>query len=423
MKQNSRDKNYIRRNLEGKIRKFLDTREIIAIFGARQVGKTTLIRHIFDGLPGPKAFLDFEDPELVNLFDEDIKAFARLYLEGQKYVFIDEFQYSQLGGKNLKFIYDHFQTKFLITGSSSLDLAVRTASALVGRIFIFELYPLSFYEFLSYKMPPLLSMIRERITADKPLPTDLHNQLIKLVREFTIWGGYPRAVTARDSEEKTQVLKNIFITYLLKDIKGFFRLATESSLQKLLRALALQTGGLIRYEKLSQVSGLNLTALKEHLSILEETYVLSLSRPFFTNKRLEIVKNPRVYFQDMGLRNYLCQDFRDWEFRTDAGMLAENFVASELLKKGFHLNFWRTKSGGEVDFVIQNGGIAIPLEVKSGQVRVVGKSLRSFLKKYHPPRAYILHAGTFFTLKTEGIPFIFMPFYGFSTIEFGEAMG
>ncbi len=417
MNQNSRDKNYINRDLEGKIRKFLDTREIIAIFGARQVGKTTLMRHVFDALPEPKVFLDFEDPELVNFFDEDIKAFARLYVEGQKYVFIDEFQYSQSGGKNLKFIYDQYQAKILITGSSSLDLAVRTASSLVGRIFLFELYPLSFSEFLSYKMPRIRSLIQERIPANEPFPTNLHNQFIKLVQEFTVWGGYPRVVTARDSEEKTQVLKNIFITYLLKDIKGFFRLATESHFQKLLKALALQIGGLIRYERLSQVSGLSLPALKKHLSILEETYILSLSHPFFTNKRLEIVKNPKIYFQDTGLRNYLCQDFRDWEFRTDAGMLAENFVASELLKKDVRLNFWRTKSGGEVDFVIQNGGEVIPLEVKSGRVRVVGKSLRSFLKKYHPPLAYILHTGTLFTLKTEDIPVTFMPFYGFFTIR------
>ena len=188
MEQNSRDKNYIHRDLEGKIRRFLDTREIIAIFGARQVGKTTLMRHVFDTLPEPKVFLDFEDPELVNLFDEDIKAFARLYVEGQKYLFIDEFQYSQSGGKNLKFIYDQYQAKILITGSSSLDLAVRTASALVGRIFLFELYPLSFSEFLSYKMPRIRSLIQERIPANEPFPTDLHNQLIKLVQEFTVWG-------------------------------------------------------------------------------------------------------------------------------------------------------------------------------------------------------------------------------------------
>ena len=121
------------------------------------------------------------------------------------------------------------------------------------------------------------------------------------------------------------------------------------------------------------------------------------------------------------MRNYLCQDFRGWEYRTDAGMLAENFVASELLKKDIPLNFWRTKSGGEVDFITRSGGKIIPLEVKSGQARVAGKSLRSFLKKYHPSRAYLLHAGPLFTLKTAELPITFMPFYGLATIDYGNA--
>jgi len=409
--KNSRDKIYIPRTLEGKILRLLDVPEIIAVFGARQVGKTTLMRHIYDSLFGPKVFLDFEDPELVSLFDEDIKAFARLYVEGKRYVFIDEFQHSKVGGKHLKFLYDSYPVKFFISGSSSLDLAVEAASALVGRIFILELYPLSLGEFLSYKVPDLFQLAYQNIANNVPLPQVLHMKLIGLVEEFCTWGGYPRVATSKSNEEKEEVLKGIFTTYLLKDIKGFFRLSTESNFQKLLRALALHMGELIRYEELSKVSGLSYSSLKEHLSILEETYVISLSRPFFTNKRLEIIKNPKVYFQDMGMRNYVCRDFRDWKLRIDKGHLLENLVAGEILKKGNELHFWRTKSGAEVDFVIQESKGVVPVEVKSGMARNPGRSLASFIKKYRPSKAYVVHSGEVFSKEIEGALVNFLPFY------------
>ena len=405
------DKIYIHRNLEGKILRYLHTPEIIAIFGARQVGKTTLMKRIFEKLKGPKIFLDFEDIDIVSLFDEDIKAFAKLHVEGRKYVFIDEFQHSKCGGRHLKFLYDHYDTKFLISGSSSLELAIKAASELVGRIFILELYPLNFKEFLSYKAPQILTLLEEKILQNEALPKVLHSHLMELLEDFSLWGGYPRVATAQDREEKEEVLKGILSTYMLRDIKGFFRLATESGFQKLLKALALQIGNIIRYDELSQVSGLSHSSLKKHLSILEETYIIYLSRPFFTNKRLEIVKNPKIYFQDLGLRNYLCKDFRPWNTRVDKGALAENFVASELLKKGIAPNFWRTKSGGEIDFVIQKDGESIPIEVKSGAAKTLGKSLISFIKKYKPSKAFIFHYGGSFSLQVCNTRVFFQPLY------------
>ena len=415
--KNSRDKIHIIRGLEEKLRRFLGAPEIIAIVGARQVGKTTLMRRIFGELPGSKVFLDFEDPEVLALFDEDVRAFARLYVEGKDYVFLDEFQYSRQGGKHLKFLYDHYRTKFVISGSSSLDLAVKTASALVGRVIMLELFPLNFAEFLSYLDHDLLPLVREHIRNLKPLPFPLHRRLLQYVEEFTRWGGYPRVAIAPTPEEKAEILKNLLITYLMKDIRGFFRLATEYPLQKLMRALALQVGGLIQHNDLSQISGLSYHELKKHLAVLEETYILRFSRPFFTNKRLELVKNPKAYFVDLGFRNHLIQDFRGWSSRPDVGPLLENFIASELLKRGCPLRFWRTKSGAEVDFVIETREGSLPLEVKAGAASVPGRSLRSFLKKYRPTVAYILHTGNLQTKTVERTPVQFMPLYAVSFLE------
>ncbi len=415
--KNSRDKIYIPRILEAKVRSLLETREIIAILGARQVGKTTLMRHIFEALPDPKVFLDFEDPEVLSLFDEDIRSFAQLYVESKDFVFLEEFQYSREGGKHLKYLYDHYSAKFVISGSSSLDLAVRAASALVGRIFLLELFPLNFAEFLSFTDPDLLPLVQDHTRAQNPLPPSLHRRLLRHIEAFTRWGGYPRVVLARTPEEKEEVLKNLLITYLMKDIRGFFRLASEYPLQKLMRALALQVGGLIQYNELSQVSGLTYHELKRHLAILEETYIVRLSRPFFTNRRLELVKNPKVYFVDPGFRNHLIRDFRGWDSRPDTGKLVENFVASELIKQGHPLRFWRTKSGAEVDFVVETAEGPVPLEVKAGQTRTIGKSLRSFIRKYRPSVAYLLYTGNIATETVEGVRVRLLPLYAVPFLE------
>ncbi len=415
--KNSRDEIYIPRILERKLRDLLSVPEIIALLGARQVGKTTLMRHIFRDLSGRKVFLDFEDPEVLSLFDEDIRAFAGLYVEGKDYVFLDEFQYSRQGGKHLKFLYDRYPPKFVVSGSSSLDVALKAAGALVGRVILLELFPLSFEEFLSFRDPKLLPLVREHIRDLVPISTPLHRRLLGHLEEFTLWGGYPRVVTSGSPEEKAEVLRNLLTTYLMKDIRGFFRLATEYPLQKLMRALALQIGNLIQYTELSQLSGLPYSELKRHLAILEETYILRFCRPFFTNRRLELVKNPKVYFLDLGFRNHLVRDFRRWDARPDVGPLMENFVASELTKKGYELRFWRTKSGAEVDFVLETGEGPLPLEVKAGTTRVVGKSLRSFIKKYRPEVAYVFHTGNVRSTVVEGTEVLFLPLYALPLLD------
>ena len=137
---------YIERILEGKIVKYLDTREIIAIIGARQCGKTTLMRHIFQGLKNA-LYIDFEDREKLELFETDIDAFCRLFVKNHDYLFIDEFQYAKEGGKKLKYIYDSQHVKIIVSGSSSSELSIKSIRHLVGRVFIFQLNPLSFQEF------------------------------------------------------------------------------------------------------------------------------------------------------------------------------------------------------------------------------------------------------------------------------------
>jgi uncharacterized protein len=168
-------------------------------------------------------------------------------------------------------------------------------------------------------------------------------------------------------------------------------LATDQELEKLGKLLAGQIGNIIKYQELSGSSGLTHKELKKHLNILEKTYIISLVSPFFTNKRTELVKNPKVYFEDLGLRNFSLTDFRFPDFRNDTGCLVENH-SFNLLKMffGSNVKYWRTKAKAEVDFVIEKEQAVFPIEIKYTSKRTVGKSLYSFIEKFNPPTALVL---------------------------------
>ena len=155
---------YIKRFLEEDIRKYIGKREIIAVIGPRQSGKTTLLRHFYENFKNA-VFLDFEDRQTLELFSEDIISFVELYVKKHDYVIIDEFQYAKNGGKNLKYIYDNCKTKIIISGSSASELSIQSIKFLVGRIFVFTLYPFSFGEYLIYKNKDLYNLwLRKKIS-------------------------------------------------------------------------------------------------------------------------------------------------------------------------------------------------------------------------------------------------------------------
>lgn len=379
---------YIRRELEDKIIKYLNAPEIIAITGARQSGKTTLLRHIKDTLPDA-AFLTFEDLETRLLFDTDINSFVKLYIKPYRYIFIDEFQYAKEGGPSLKFIYDTVKDKkIIISGSSTVDITIKAVKHLAGRVFVFVLYPLSLMEFLSFKDPQLYDHLNG-LDMQTALQDVLISKYSRCLNDFILYGGYPRVALSSDDEEKKEVLRNIVNIYLLKDIKDIIALSDDYKMHNLIKALALQIGGVISYQELTTITTLSAKSVKNYLNLLQKTFVTCIVHPFYTNKRLEIVKNPKVYFYDTGLRNAIINDYRELSQRQDRGFLYENFVLNELTKRGYNLKYWRTKSKAEVDFVVDDRH---PVEVKSHLSRPnLGKSLFSFAQKYQPARAFVFN--------------------------------
>ena len=381
---------YINRILEEDINKYLKTKEILGIVGPRQSGKTTLLKYIYAKLKNA-VFLDFEDRETLELFNTDIKSFVDLYATKYDYLFIDEFQYAKEGGKNLKYIYDNYTVKIIISGSSVSGLSIHGIKYLTGRIFVFNLYPFSFEEFLNYKQPILYSIYVKR---------EISHPLIKKItpyfHEFCIFGGYPRVILSKDLEEKEIVLRNIYNTYFLKEIKEILNLQDDHRLTQLVHALATQIGGIINHNELSSITGFNHKELLNYLNILEKTFITIRIKPFYTNKRTELVKAPKIFFLDNGFRNVILKNFQDIKNRQDKGSLYENFIASELIKADITPKYWRTKSKAEVDFIIEKNDKVIPIEVKSNlKIPKITKSYASFLEKYNPKNGLILSENLF----------------------------
>ena len=376
---------YVDRELEKKVVSYLKRREILAMVGTRQCGKTTLMKHIFRKLVKAK-FISFEDRNTLDVFTNDIKLFIKNFVDGTKYLFIDEFQYAKNGGKQLKFVYDTCNTKIIISGSSAAELSVQSIKFLVGRILVFTLSPFSFKEFLKHKDKGLYDAFR-----NKKLSKISIKMINKLYEEYITFGGYPAVVISRTRQEKIDVLRNIFNTYLLREIKEILQISDDFKISKLIKALSLQIGSIVNYNELSSLTGFDYPELIRYLGILKKTFICLESRPFFRNKRKEIVKAPRLYFLDNGFRNIAINNFSDIDLRVDKGPLNENFAASEIFKGGYELQYWRTKAGAEVDFVVEKGGKTIPIEVKSALKGIkFTRSFRNFVSEYGPERGIIL---------------------------------
>src|SRR3989344_2515538 len=379
---------YIKRKLEAKILKYLDSPEIIAVVGPRQCGKSTMLMKIFEGLENT-AMVSFEDRTALTLFDRNIDDFVDVYVKNKKFLFIDEFQYAKNGGKKLKYIFDTEKVKIFISGSSAIDMTVNALKYLTGRIFIFQLFPFDFEEFLSCKESGYGNILKKKnaefLALARPASgsEEADDVLKRQYEEYALFGGYPRVVLAQDEEEKKEVLKNIYNTYFLREVRDILGLIDDYKLEKLIRSLALQIGNLIEYDELGKISEFSYPTLKKYLNFLEKTFICGLVKPFFRNKRIEIVKNPKVYFFDSGLRNVIVNDFRKFESRGDAGQLLENAVFMQLGKGGYDFNYWRDKKKNEVDFILKlENQKVLAVEIKSSLKNFGGASILSFQKVY-----------------------------------------
>ncbi len=412
-----------RRKLEDRLWKFMRRREILAVRGPRQAGKTTLLRLMERKVRGSKVFINLDLPAHRRALSENPLDFMRrLKEEGRRLVlFMDEIQRVEKAGGSLKILYDEFpDVKMVISGSSSLELKTDVLPSLVGRVLLFDLLPFDFEEFLLARDPGLWRVFREKNRSlmgfvegkDEPEEPSFSEDFLRLWKEYVIYGGYPEVVKSRTKEEREEVLRNIFDLYLEKDVVTFFRITDAAKFEDFVRALAFKVSSTVALSSLASDLKLSYQRAEEFMEILRHTYIVSWLRPFARNLVTELKKAPKVYFWDPGMRNAALRNFSEFEVRTDQGALAENFAFRHLSQSfgDFGLHYWRTAGGAEVDFVLTRGEELVPVEVRLGGGRP-GRSLHSFLQAYRPERGIVLTLGTFEKQEVSGTRLRWVPLF------------
>ncbi len=395
-----------RRKLEDKVFKYLSKREMIGIKGARQVGKTTLMKIIYDEIKEDKTFINLDLPDMRRTLEENpLDIIKRYKKDGEKlFLFLDEIQRVRDAGEKLKIIYDEFpDVKIIFSGSSSLEIKTDILPFLVGRAFIFELYSFDFEEFLSTRDRGLTKVFLDRKRSfektldgnDEPQPPSFQREFLSMLKEYLIFGGYPEVIKTSDEETKKMILSNIASLYIEKDVVNFFGIRDTSKFEDLLRFLSFRTGSLLAVSSIAETLKTTFKKVEEYLDILNHTYIIHFLRPFHSNLVTELRKTPKFYFLDTGLRNSIINNFTPFDNRTDAGILLENFIFKELLNfSDYKINYWRTTGKAEIDFILSRGDRIIPMKVKLTGGKL-GRGFHSFLNIYKPEVAFIVTLNEF----------------------------
>ncbi len=366
---------YIKRGMFDTLMADIDKKRINVLLGARQVGKTFLIKRMIQRLIESKSanrkqifYFNFDAFVLHDLFKNQraflnfIKAYGKT---GKKsYIFLDGAQRIAEVGLLLKQYYDlisdlELDIKFIVSGSSSLQIKSQVKETLTGRKKLLELYPVSYDEFLRWH-----NIETPRDPAEAAM-FDIKTYQ-RHMAQFVVFGGYPDVVAADDADEKISLLKEIYSSYVRKDISEFLKIEDIAGFNRLVRFLAAQNTALCKINEIAKNVRLSRHYVEKYITSLEETYVASRLSPFFANFGKAIIKAPKLYFCDPGLRNTVFGEFQSLENRTDAGALVENFIFSELLKSDLkeYIWFYRTTAGSEIDFIIAKNTVCIPVEVK-----------------------------------------------------------
>jgi predicted AAA+ superfamily ATPase len=341
---------------------------LIAVAGPRQVGKTTFLQH--EMLDREHSYVLLDEPLSRNLFQNDPKGFEREYIEGHELTVLDEVQYSMETGQFLKYLVDT-GNRLWITSSSAILLRADVLSFLVGRVGLVRLLPFNIHEFLEAK----------------GISSRGQSILKSYIPEHIEYGGFPEVVLTTDPALKKRLLVDILESIVLRDAVRAFGLNNVKGISDLVLYLSQTIGSPMNISAVSNALGMNHTTLEGYLDALEMSYITTRVRPFFRNKVKEIIRQPKVFFVDTGIRNAAIGNFPS----VPDGHLFENYVFSELLKMGRSPKYWRTKAGAEVDFVLDIPEAPIPIEVKlKPRPGRISRGLRSFIRTYEPKVAYVV---------------------------------
>jgi hypothetical protein len=351
-----------RKHLEN-LKKFLQANKVIILYGPRRSGKTTLLKKFLEGVRENHLYLNGEDifvqQELSSQSIEKLKNF----IGGYQILAIDEAHKIPNIGLNLKLIVDNIEgIKVIATGSASFELYQKLGEPLTGRKVTLRLFPLAQLEL-------------KEIQAPHQIKAELESRLI--------YGSYPEVVIARSDEERVVFLRELVSSYLCKDILEINGLRHSDKLIRILQLLAFQIGNEVSFSEIASQVGLNKKTVERYLDLLAKVFVIYKLQGFSRNLRKEISKSPKYYFYDLGVRNALINNFNPLHLRNDLGLLWENYIIMERIKKQEYLGifsnnyFWRTYDRKEIDFIEERGDKLYAYEIKFEP------------KKAFPPREWI----------------------------------
>jgi uncharacterized protein len=338
------------------LKKLLPKGKVLIIYGPRQVGKTTLLNHLIDGISLKYKIDSGDNITIRNILSSENFKSIKDYASGYELIIIDEAQNIPGIGIGLKILVDQIpELKIIVTGSSSFNLEQEVGEPLTGRRKVITLFPLSHLELKAYHNP---------------------FELKEKLDQFLVFGSYPEVYTAGSDTERIELLQELVGSYLLKDVLGLERLRSPKQLTDLIKLLAFQIGQEVSIHELAQNVGLNVRTVERYLFLLEKGFVIYRLGAYSTNLRSEITKKSKYYFYDNGIRNGIILQFNSLDMRNDTGQLWENFLVSERMKylhyKKMIINryFWRSYRQNEVDYIEEKNNQLFAFEFKWGKKKV-----------------------------------------------------
>lgn len=355
----------VKRELESEIRKYLFKKKTIAIYGARQVGKTTLVEMLLRNMGRKVLYLNGDDTDTRELLARPDPGRLNPVIASNEIVVIDEAQRLTEAGLTIKIIHDNFKSvQLIVTGSSSLELSGKISEPMTGRLIEFFLHPLSFREMSDYQ-----GLLTEK----------------RLLEHRLVYGYYPDIALNPGMEVK--FLKSLTSGFLYKDLLSLEKVQKPALPEKLLKALALQCGNEVSFNELSSLTGYDRGTIERYTDLLEKAYIIFRLTSYSRNVRNELRKSKKIYFYDNGIRNAITGSYLPLHSRSDVGALWENYLISErhkLLNNRdiiFNSYFWRTSQQQEIDYIEEREGKLHAFEFK-WNIKAKSRLSRTFEQAY-----------------------------------------
>ncbi len=373
------------RKIEEELKKQVNSREIVILTGMRRTGKTIVMTSLFNAIPEKnKVFLDLENPLNRKIFEEtnydniwkNLESFGISNKE-KVYVFLDEIQLMPKIPSAIKYLYDHYDVKFFLTGSSSYYLKNLFSESLAGRKIIFELFPLDFEEFLIFQNKPkeFFTDFQKNEKNKSEINFDIYE---KYYDDYLEFGGFPNVVLEKDVSQKKILLNDIFSSYFEHDVKTLADFRNINKLRDLIIILSTRTGSKIEISKLSAELSVSRETIYNYLSFLENTYFIFLIKPFSRSVDREVSGARKVYFCDTGILNILG--------KVSSGAIFENAIFNSLKKYG-KINYYQRRTGSEIDFILNE---KVGFEAKNQGNRFDIKKMIKLSKSIGLEKGYVI---------------------------------